>query len=131
MVLDTSALLAVLLAEPEAPAIVAAIAKDPSRLLGAPSLVEAAAVMNARKGPGGEVALDALLERLDIQIVDMTATAAKLGRLGYSRFGKGVGEPAVLNYGDCLAYGVAMAHREPLLYKGDDFSRTDVTRVTY
>lgn len=131
MVLDTSALLALLLAEPEAPAMISAIAKDPSRLLGAPSLVEAAIVMNARKGLGGEVALDALVERLDIRIVDMTATAAKLGRLGYARFGTGVGEPAVLNYGECLAYGVAMAHREPLLYKGDDFSQTDVSRVTY
>jgi len=131
MVLDTSAVLALLLAEPEAPAMISAIAKDPSRLLGAPSLVEAAIVMNARKGPGGEVALDALVERLDIRIVDMTGTAAKLGRLGYARFGRGVGEPAVLNYGDCLAYGVAMAHREPLLYKGDDFSQTDVSSVTY
>ena len=131
MVLDTSALLALLLAEPEAPAMISAIAKDPSRLLGAPSLVEAAIVMNARKGPGGEVALDALVERLDIRIVDMTATAAKLGRLGHARFGKGVGEPAVLNYGDCLAYGLAKAHREPILYKGDDFSQTDVSSVTY
>ncbi len=131
MVLDTSALVAMLLAEPEAPAMVAAIARDPSRLVGAPTLVEAAAVMRARMGPGGEVALDALMERLDIRVVDMTSTAAKLSRLGYARFGKGVGDPAVLNYGDCLAYGVAMAEREPLLCKGDDFSRTDVSRVAY
>lgn len=131
MVLDTSALLAILFAEPEAPAMVRSIAKDPSRLLGAPTFVEAAAVMHARKGPGGEVALDSLLERLDIHVIDMTNAAAKLARLGYARFGKGVGDPAVLNYGDCLAYGVAMAAREPLLFKGDDFSRTDVAAVTY
>lgn len=131
MVLDTSALLAILLGEPEAPAMVRAVAGDPTRLLGAPTLVEAAAVMHARKGPGGEVALDALLERMDIHVVGMSLPAARLARLAYSRFGKGVGDPAVLNYGDCLAYGVAMAEREPLLFKGDDFSRTDVTAVSY
>jgi ribonuclease VapC len=131
VVLDTSALLAILLGEPEATAMVRAVSTDESRLLGAPTLVEAAAVMLARKGPGGEVALDALVERLAVRIVEMTPTAAKLGRLAYARFGKGVGNPAVLNYGDCLAYGVAMAERELLLFKGDDFSRTDVVAVKY
>ena len=61
----------------------------------------------------------------------MSPDAAKLARLGYARFGKGVGNPAVLNLGDCLAYGVAMAAREPLLFKGSDFAATDVARVTY
>lgn len=131
MVLDTSALLAILLGEPEAPAMVRAVAGDPTRLLAAPTLVEAAAVMHARKGRGGEVAFDALLERMEVQVVGMSLQAARLARLAYSRFGKGVGDPAVLNYGDCLAYGVAMAEREPLLFKGDDFSRTDVTAVSY
>ncbi len=131
MILDTSAILAILLAEPEAAAIVDAIARDGVRLVGAPTLVESAAVMRARKGPGGEVALDALMERLDLRVVDMSPTAAKLARLAFARFGKGVGNPAVLNFGDCLAYGVAMARREPLLYKGDDFSATDVARVAY
>jgi len=54
-----------------------------------------------------------------------------LARLAYSRFGKGVGSPAVLNYGDCLAYGMAMASREPQLFKGDAFSKTDVIRAEY
>ena len=131
MVLDTSALLAILLDEPEAPDMIRALARDESRVVGAPTLVEAAAVMHARKGAGGEVALDALLERADIRVVPMSLGAAKLARLAYSRFGKGVGEPAVLNYGDCLAYGVAMAEREPLLFKGDDFGQTDVEAVGY
>ena len=129
MVFDTSALLALLLAESEAPSMVRAIAKDPSRLVGAPTLVEASAVMLARKGPAGEVALDALMEQLEIRVIDMTATAAKLSRLAYARFGKGVGDPAVLNYGDCLAYGVAMTEREPLLFKGTYFAATDVLKV--
>ena len=131
MVLDTSALLAILLAEPEAMAMVHAIALDDVRLVGVPTLVEASAVMVARKGPGGEVALDALLERINVRMIEMSVPAAKLARLAYTRFGKGVGDPAVLNYGDCLAYGVAMAERQPILFKGEDFGRTDVAVVRY
>ena len=131
MVLDTSALLAILFAEPEADAMVRALASDPRRLVGDPTLVEASAVMRAKKGGAGEVALDGLLERLGVETAPMSVAAARLARLGYSRFGKGVGDPAVLNYGDCLAYGVAMAEREPLLFKGDDFARTDVEVASY
>jgi len=131
MVLDTSALLAILFAEPESEAMVRAMAVDERRIVGAPTLVEASAVMQARKGGAGEVALDALLERLGIDVVPMSVGAARLARLAYARFGKGVGDPAVLNYGDCLTYGIALAEREPLLCKGDDFVRTDITVVTY
>ena len=131
MVIDTSALVAILFRESDADGMVRAIAKDATRLLAAPTLVEASAVMLARSGPGGEIALDALLERLGIEVVDMTANAARLARLTYARFGKGVGDPAVLNYGDCLTYGVAMVEREPLLFKGDGFSKTDIEAVAY
>ena len=131
MVLDTSALIAILLAEPEADAMVRALASDPRRLVGAPTLVEASAVMRAKKGGAGEVALDGLLERLEVDVLPMSVAAARLARLGYARFGRGVGDPAVLNHGDCLAYGVALAEREPLLFKGDDFARTDVEAVAY
>ncbi|HEY8483255.1 MAG TPA: type II toxin-antitoxin system VapC family toxin [Longimicrobiales bacterium] len=131
MVIDTSALIAILLGEPEAAALVDAIAADETRLVGAPTLVEASAIMVARKGPQGAIALDALLERLDIEVVAMSAEAASLARSAYTRYGKGVGSPGVLNYGDCLSYGVAMATGEPLLFKGDDFTQTDVLRVTY
>ena len=131
MVLDTSALVAILLAEPEASRLIKAIVEAERALVGTPTLVEAAAVMLGRKGPGGEIALDALMERLGIETVPFTEDAARLARLGYSRFGKGVGSPAVLNYGDCLAYGVAMVAGVPLLYKGDDFDRTDVAVAAY
>lgn len=131
MVLDTSAILAILFGEPEADGMVRAIAGEESRLIGAASVVEASAVMQARKGPGGDVALDALLKRLSVETVPVTSSAASLARLAYGRFGKGVGSPPVLNYGDCLAYGVAMSLGEPLLFKGDDFSRTDVDAVVY
>jgi ribonuclease VapC len=131
VLLDTSALLAVLFAEPEATAMIRAVSRDPVRLVGAPTLVEASAVLTARKGSGGEVALDALLERMKIEVVPMSVDAARLARLAYAQFGKGVGDPGVLNYGDCLCYGIAMTEREPLLFKGDDFARTDVPAVAY
>jgi ribonuclease VapC len=131
VVLDTSALLAILFAEPEAERMVAALAAADRRLVGVPTLVEAAAILLARKGAAGEIALDALRQRLGVEVVPMTPEAATLARGAYQRFGKGVGAPGVLNYGDCLAYGVAMAVGEPLLFKGDDFSRTDVVAAAY
>ena len=131
MIVDTSALLAILLDEPEASDMVVAIGASPVRFVAAPTLVEASAVLYARKGPAGDVALDALLQRLSILTIDMNATAAAFARDAFRRFGKGVGSPAVLNYGDCLVYGVAMATAQPLLFKGADFSRTDVDIATY
>lgn len=86
MVLDTSALLAILFGEPESEAMVRAIARDERRLVGSPTLVEASAVMRARKGGAGEVALDGLLERLSVVIVPMSVGAARLARLAYARF---------------------------------------------
>lgn len=129
--IDTSALVTILMGEPEAARMIRAVANDRARLIGAPTLVEAAAVMLSRKGGGGEIALDALLHRLGIDTLAMSEDAARLARLGYARFGRGVGSPGVLNYGDCLAYGVAMAAGQPLLFKGQDFARTDVGVVSY
>lgn len=131
MVIDASALVAILLGEPEAQRLAEAIAADPNRLVGAPTLVEASAVLLGRKGAQGEIALDALLQRLDVRIVPFTAEAATHARSAYRRYGKGVGSPSVLNYGDCLSYGTAVALGEPLLFKGDDFPRTDLTAVDY
>jgi ribonuclease VapC len=82
------------------------------------------------KGPAGEVAFDALLQRLSIVVAPITPEAATFARSAYQRFGKGTGSPGVLNYGDCLAYGVAMAAGDELLYKRA-FSRTDVATANY
>ena len=125
MVIDTSALLAILFGEAGAEALVVAIGADERRWVSAPTLVEAAAVLIARKGPEGEIALDALLQRLGIEVVGFGAEAAAHARAAYRRFGRGVGSPGVLNYGDCLSYGAALAADEPLLCKGEDFPRTD------
>jgi ribonuclease VapC len=131
MVLDTSAVLAILLAEPEATAMVRAMAAADDRVIGAATLVEASAAIRARKGAGGDIVLDAFLERLGVSVRAFDGDAARLARLGYARFGKGVGDPGVLNLGDCFSYGTAMALRHPLLFTGDDFARTDVEPASY
>ena len=126
MVIDTSALLAILLSEPEALVFTEAIAAADRRVVGAPTFVEATAVMLARKGKQGVIALDALLSRVGIEVVPMSTQAAEFARDAYSRYGKGTGSPGVLNYGDVLSYGVARAEGEPLLFKGEGFPRTDI-----
>jgi ribonuclease VapC len=131
MVIDTSALVAILLAEPEASCMLDAIAESRVRLLGSPTLVEATAVMLGRKGESGRVALEALVGELELEIVPLSAGAAKVAADAYAEYGRGVGHPGVLNFGDCLAYGVAIELGEPLLFKGDDFAQTDVASVAY
>lgn len=131
MVIDSSALLAILQSEPESSALVRAIAAAEERLVPAPTIVEAAAVMMSRRGAGGEIALDALVQRLEIEIIAMSIEAANAARRAYRRYGKGVGSPGVLNYGDCMAYGVAMSRGTTLLFKGKDFSQTDVKAAEY
>ena len=132
MVVDTSALAAMLFGEPEAARLEAAVRAAAVREVGAPTYVETAVVLRARRGPAGLVALDALLATLGIAVVPLTPEGARHARDAYDRYGAGRGEaPAVLNFGDCLAYGVAAERGAPLLYKGDDFARTDVTAVPY
>lgn len=128
MVLDTSALLAILFDEPEAEVMEAALEADPVRLLSAGSLLETAIVVEARLGEEGGREVDLLLHTAQIQMVAVTVTHVALARQAYRSYGKGR-HPAGLNYGDCFAYALAKATGEPLLFKGDDFSRTDVTPV--
>lgn len=128
MVLDTSALLAILFDEPEAEMMEAALEADSVRLLSTGSLLETAIVVEARLGEEGGQELDLLLHTAQIQMVAVTATHVALARQAYRTYGKGR-HPAGLNYGDCFAYALAKATGEPLLFKGDDFSRTDVTPV--
>jgi ribonuclease VapC len=131
MIIGPSALLAILFGEPEADTLVAAILGAPRRQIGAPAYVEASAVLLQRRRREGLEELDELLRRLAIEIVPMSVEAARAARSAYARFGKGVGRPGVLNLGDCLVYGIAVAEEEPLLFKGDDFSQTDVSVAAY
>lgn len=130
MVVDTSALVAVLLNEPEAAALALAIEADPVRLLSAANLVETSIVIEARVGEAGGRELDLLIQKAAIEVVAVDADQAELGRHAYRQFGKGR-HPAGLNYGDCFAYALAHSAGEPLLFTGDDFSKTDVAAVPW
>jgi ribonuclease VapC len=126
MVIDTSAILAILFNEPEAEHFEIALEADPSRLISAATLLETAIVVEARLGEAGGQELDLLLEKAQVVIIPFTAEHAKIARYAYRTYGKGQ-HPAGLNYGDCFAYALAKTTGEPLLFKGNDFSRTDVT----
>lgn len=125
MILDTSALVAILRAEPEALAFAQAIAAAKTRRISAVSYVEAAAVIDSAGDPIASRRLDELLEEADVAIEPVTAEQARLARAAYRDFGKGRGYKAKLSFGDCFSYALAKAFREPLLYKGDDFTHTD------
>jgi ribonuclease VapC len=125
VILDTSALMAILFEEPEARTFARAIGSAPSPALSAATLVEAALVLEGRSGAAGAADLDATLGRLEVEIVPFTAEHATLAREGWRRYGKGR-HPAGLNLGDCFAYALAKARNEPLLFKGTDFPQTDV-----
>lgn len=128
MVIDTSALLAILLGELEAEDFSRSIARDPKRLVSALSALEAAIVIHARKGPGGLRELDLLLHSAGATIVSFDADQALLARSAYEKYGKGH-HPAALNLGNCCSYALSRSSGEPLLFKGNDFSRTDVVAV--
>ena len=130
MVIDTSALLAILFGEPEAERIARAIAADGRRLVSAFTLLEASVVVEARKGEAGGRELDLLLHRASVDVVPLQTEQAEAARRAWRQFGKGR-HPAGLNLGDCCAYALARHAGEPLLFKGDDFARTDVQAVAY
>jgi ribonuclease VapC len=127
MVVDTSAIVAILQMEPEAEAFARRIEAAPVRLVSAVSVVEAGILIEARKGEEGALALDAFLREADLQIVPFDAEQAALARLAWRRFGRGR-HPAELNFGDCATYALAQSAAEPLLFKGTDFTLTDVIR---
>jgi ribonuclease VapC len=125
MVIDTSALLAILQDEPERSAFNEAIEAADSRLLSTASFVEVSIVIEARYGGEGLRDLDLLIDRAGIELVGLDVEQAKVARQAFSRFGKGR-HAAGLDYGDCFAYALARALGQPLLYKGGDFTQTDV-----
>ncbi|HXO19097.1 MAG TPA: type II toxin-antitoxin system VapC family toxin [Thermoanaerobaculia bacterium] len=125
MVIDTSVLLAILLREPEAERFAQAIAGDPKRLMSAVSALETAIVIHARKGAAGVRELDLLIHAAGVKIVSFDPEQALLARAAYEKYGKGH-HPAALNLGDCCNYALAVSSGQALLFKGDDFSRTNV-----
>jgi ribonuclease VapC len=125
VVVDTSALLAILFGEPERDRCIALLAGAEDPLISAGTLVEASIVMQARHGDDGVRDLDELLATAGIRPVAVDADQARLARDAFARFGKGRA-PAGLNFGDCFAYALAQATGRPLLFKGADFAQTDV-----
>ncbi len=125
MVIDTSAIVAILFDEPERRTFVDAILADSVRIMAAPTLVEATIVAEARAGDNAGRELDLLLQRLKIQVAACSEQHALVARSAWRRYGRGR-HKAGLNFGDCFAYAAAKYAHERLLFKGDDFSQTDI-----
>lgn len=125
MVVDTSALLAILFGEPERHLFIARLAHADDPLVSTATLVEASIVMHARLGEDGVGDLDDLLTAAAVRPVAVDAHQAQLARAAFACFGKGQAS-AGLNFGDCFAYALAQALGRPLLFKGADFAQTDV-----
>jgi ribonuclease VapC len=125
IVIDTSAIIAILREEPEAEFFAEIIIDQDRSLLSAIGLFEASMVMIGRGPPGLADGLDTLVERTGIEVVPVDRQLAIDSRAAFVRFGKGR-HPASLNLGDCISYALARARGLPLLYKGEDFAKTDV-----
>lgn len=127
MIVDSSVLVAVLAGETEAPEIYSKLANSEAPAsMSAASYFETAIVIDSRRNPELSEEMDRLIAELDIEIVPVSVEQAHLARAAYQKFGKGSGHPARLNFGDCFAYALAKQTGEPLLFKGNDFSATDL-----
>lgn len=127
MIVDTSAVIAILRAEPEASAFAETIESAGVRRLSAASYVEVGAVIDRAGDAIASRRVDELLAVAGIEIEAVTTGQARTAREAYRDFGKGSGHPARLNFGDCFSYALAKTTGEPLLFKGDDFQHTDIT----
>lgn len=125
MIIDTSAIIAVLFNEDDAAFYAEVIAQSDSRRMSAATFVETAIVVETQTKTSGSRQLDAFLRKADIAIDPVTEEHAHIARQAFTDFGKGR-HPAGLNYGDCFSYALAKATGEPLLFKGKDFAKTDL-----
>jgi len=126
MIIDASAIIAILRDEPEAISCAKAIASTDKRRLSAVSFVEAAVVIDGGRNPVASRRFGDLLREAQIVVEPVTGEQARIAREAYRDFGKGSGHAAGLNFGDCFAYALAKTTGEPILFKGDDFSHTDL-----
>lgn len=125
MILDSSALVAVLAGEPDRAQFIEAISRAPVCRISAATYVEISIVLEAQHGPEVLRQFDALMHRAHVAIEPVTEEQARLARQAYIDYGKGR-HPAGLNYGDCFSYALAKSINEPLLFKGQDFAKTDM-----
>lgn len=126
MIVDTSAIVAILKGEDDAARYAQAIAAADQRRISAASYLECGVVVDAQRDPIVSRGLDDLLREAEVVIEPVTERQARLARQAYADFGKGSGHPAALNFGDCLTYALALDLREPLLWKGEDFGHTGI-----
>jgi ribonuclease VapC len=129
MVIDTSAIVVILFGEPEARAFAHAIDQDPLRLMSAISVLEATMVVESELGEPGGRELDLLLHRAGIEVVGFLPEHLHAARHAFRTYGKGR-HPAGLNFGDCFSYALAKFTGQRLLFKGNDFARTDIEACT-
>ncbi|MDH2355869.1 type II toxin-antitoxin system VapC family toxin [Bradyrhizobium sp. SSUT112] len=127
MVIDTSAIMAIALNEPDASRMEIQIADDPVRLISAATVLETAMVLETRMGDAGGREFDLWLLKIGAEIVAVDAEQTDAARRAWRRYGKGR-HTAALNYGDCFSYALAVTRSEPLLFKGGDFAKTDISR---
>lgn len=130
MIVDSSALVAILQKEPEALRLSQAMALDPVCSVSAANWLETSVIMYVRFGTEGLRDLDLLAAKASLEIVEVTPRQADIARRAFVQFGKGI-HPAGLNFGDCFSYALAKDSGEPLLFKGEDFSKTDIPAVSY
>ena len=126
MIIDTSAVIAILRSEPEATSYARVIADAAARRVSAVNFVESAVVIDASRDPIATRRFDEFIQEASISIEPVTEIQARIARDAYRDFGKGSGHPAKLNFGDCFAYALAKTSGEPLLFKGKDFAQTDI-----
>lgn len=130
MIIDTSAIIAVLRKEPGYEQLQAAFDRDEVRLMSAATLLEASIVLEMQAGPSATSELDVIVQALGIQVVPFDLSQMAFARDAYRRFGKGR-HPAALNFGDCFSYAACRSSGEPLLFVGSDFSKTDIAAVEW
>jgi ribonuclease VapC len=126
MIIDTSAMIAILTDEPDGLALSKVLDRPEIVRLSAVSYLETSIVLDKHRDPVISAKLDELILDSEIVIEPVTVEQAKIARQAYRDFGKGSGHPAGLNFGDCFSYALAREKREPILYKGDDFVHTDL-----
>src|ERR1700694_5259495 len=129
MVIDTSAVVAILRQESGAEGLLSRLTAAGSRRISAASLLETAIVLEGKSGERGGEQLDLFLARAQIEVAPVTIEQVRIARTAWRRYGKGSGHPARLNFGDCFSYALALSLGEELLYKGADFAQTDVARA--
>ncbi len=128
MVIDTSAVVAILRQESGAEGLLHRLTAAGARRISAASLLETAIVLEAKSGERGGEQLDLFLARAQVEVAPVTAEQVRIARSAWQRYGKGSGHAARLNFGDCFSYALAQSLGEELLYKGADFSSTDVAK---